>query len=477
MEESAASPADRLELVLEPPTAALAEALVRGRRRGDALGAGTGAEGGARLLAVGPGNELVWQAPAAGKPPLAERARRLWAQTGDFSKFRADLLRARTQHPLESPESGPQADSAPPGVENLNAPASGQEESDAADAEEEEEEEEEEGGDAAVPDQSVPELEPLPGLMTIEEMRGLKERMMTQLTAAQHAAYFSHMLVSLLVLGAKEKEKEARAGSGPAARAVLPGSVDPADRSSRAVSAAPSATGSATEGPPPAEWGLEPTALGVSRLQLRDDPLEAVPPEEDADADVAEQDTDRPPDQVGALVSDYEVARAAARKLAFRRQGMRAAVDILRHGAGRLASAVGVVPEPSWVPPDPVQAPADAQAAAGPEGVQEEAHQTAVMRATKHNTLVGHSETLRWEALRRLRQSGSGWPIKPGKPVEDELRRTEGLLLQGLPHYNKHEEARDFWIGYGVPEGTCIFARCASSFDSVGYIHTLARRD
>lgn len=381
-----------------------------------------------RLLGVGAGGELLWQARAGAKPLLSERARKLWAQTGDFSRFNPEVVRRRVAQAQAQEQAQAQAQE-----EDPTQPPTSEEPQDEGFVEPEADTGAEQEQQEAQNQEATSSTNATNDLMTVDDMRGLKEEMLAHLTAAGHAAFFSHMLVSLLVLGGKDSTKDKN-------------SKEDADRTARSGSAAPSTT--SLDAPQP-EWGLDPLAIGVSKLKLRDDPLALIPDEEGEEDEVE----DRAPPQVGALLSDYEVARASARNLGVRRQGMRNAVDILRQGAGRLAGAVGLPPEPAWLPERASEGDAaDAQADA------ETAQQAELERATLANISVGQAEALRWEAVLRLRTSGSGWSLRPGKPVEDELRRMEGLLVQGLPMYNKPDEARDIWIGYGVPEGTLILS-------------------
>lgn len=382
-----------------------------------------------RLLGVGAGGELLWQARAGAKQPLSERARKLWAQTGDFSRFNPEVLRRRVAQAQAQAQEQAQTQGDP--TQSTPQEPQDEEEEELADAgvDVEAETEQQAQQDAQNPEATSSTIA-IDGLMTVDDMRGFKEEMLAHLTAAGHAAFFSHMLVSLLVLGGKDSTKD-----------KYPPKED-ADRTARSDSAAPS-TASLDAAQP--EWGLDPLAIGVSKLKLRDDPL-ALIPDEEGEEDEAE---DRVPPQVGALLSDYEVARASAQNLGVRRQGMLNVVDILRQGAGRLAGVIGLPPEPAWLPERKLKGDTS-----GAQAVAETAQQIELARAMQQNISVGQAEALRWEAIRRLRTSGSGWSLRPGKPVEDELRRTEGLLVQGLPMYNKPDEARDICIGYGVPEGT-----------------------
>ncbi len=409
-----------LALSLEPPTnrGAASRPVHPAADNGDAAGTHAGQEDlqyRRKLLEVGVGGEFIYENEQQVESPLSVRLLKLWRERGDFSKFSTKALQADP-----SEESG-QKQAADKEVDFHIDEQDGTEDEEAGETYQQ---------DAAQTAKArgktkAQEERALSGQnMTVQEMIQLKEGMLQQLTAAQHAIYFSNMLVSLLISSAKPpptlaSSVAAGAGSLPGSRA---GSPD------RPAAPASSAGAGGTQAPGEEQgWGVDPHIMGLTKIALSEDPAEAN-----------EQDFDEryPPSKVNPLKTPYELARERANALAAKRDGLQDAIDILRNGALQIRQAIGALDVHD-----------DEEVA-----MEEDAPAPSTAPSDAGHLRLAAAERIRQEGLRRIKASGSVWSLQPGRPTEDALRERPGLLLQGLPNPNRKEAARDAWIGWGIPE-------------------------
>jgi Subunit 17 of Mediator complex len=367
----------------------------------------------AKLQEVGIGGEWIYESELQAQPPLSTRLLKLWSERGDFSRFSSKSLK----------------------VQQDDAQAEGEEKADKVDFHIDEGANDEDDAHSAGEDepgrsasraqgQDLAEEEAHePNMMTVEEMIDLKEAMLQQLTAAQHSVHFSDMLVSLLIAGAKPAIPTSATGllsSAASATGANSRAGSPELTAGKAGSSAGGAGGTQGAGDESSQapWGgLDPHVLGVSKIALQDDPVE--------DVDEGEK---YPPARVNALKSRHELARERALALGSKRDGMYEAIDILRNGAMQIRQALGV-----GLGEGDDEAADDAQAEAS-------------------SNKIALAEKIRYEGFRRIKAGGGAWGLKGGRPIEEEIRRKEGLLVQGMPNPSKQEEARDAWIGWGPPE-------------------------
>ena len=413
-----------------------------------------------KLVAIGVRGEHIYQDEAQVLAPLSNKLVKLWAERGDFSRFRSDDLTVSKGSSTSRGQDGEEVV-----IKEDSAQDSDDDEDDATAATLE-------PSHAPNPSNTISALQDSnnsssaaarsqqqqhEGMLTISEMIMLKEQMLEQLNSAQHAAHFSTMLLAMLLSSAKPPPTTAAtpAGAGgagsllaaaAAARAASPapgGGADGASSAGGGAGHAASVAGGADD--LLSSWGLDPLVVNVSKLSLQQDPSSAFASSSSGfeptrsttgtggatgEKNKEIQHEEYPPAKVSVLKSRYELARDRAQALGAKREGIRSTMEILRAGAKQMQRAIG----------EDFAAGADQEQGEGDE--------------PKAMTRQALAEKIRWEGLRRLRSSGSAWGVRGGKPIEAEWRATEGLLVQGLPpNFGKEgEEARDAWIGWGVPE-------------------------
>ncbi|KDN51314.1 hypothetical protein K437DRAFT_55569 [Tilletiaria anomala UBC 951] len=376
-----------------------------------------------RLLEVGVTGELIFESAQQADPPLSTKLQKLWAERGDFSKFSTKALTIKDSEDADQDGEG-DGTIAVLGIDDEDddghsegkvAGASGQQ-----------------TGNTSVSQQQSSNIHSS-AMISIPEMIALKERMLAQLTAAQHAVHFSNMLLSLLIAGAK-----------PAAAPTFGTALKTASRAGSpelGAGKAGSSTGGGgagvggTQAAEDGGWGIDPSVIGLTRIALKEDPSESPAYLGDTANSARGDGQGLSAAQVNALKSEAEIAHERALALGMQRDGITSAIAILRRGAEQIRSAVGASASPSE---------------SGAEAAQP---QSPSRRAL--------AERIRWEGLKRLKSGtsteaglsgGGAWGVRGGKPIEMEMRRKSGLLVQGMPNVNKAEEARDAWIGWGVPE-------------------------
>lgn len=353
-------------------------------------------------------------------PPLSVRLRKLWAERGDFSRFKASSLLTSEGEDFNEES---QADDW-----NLGANFDGL--ADVFDSTESKE-----GEDDNVKSEAG-ETETKKQVMSIQDMLELRSKMMEKLATAQNALYFSHALVSLLINSAKSDYSSA-SNPSVAARAGSPhsnsagGAAPGRDTTAASTSAVQRNTnalhvmGSAAN--LEAELGIEPNVFGASRLEAErkqveprgqivekgDDVDDRDEDEEDLEAEIKNQKKE---DRKMNDVEREERGRDLVDCLQGKKQGLGRAVDILRNGASAL------------------------------RGSQERNQQ----------------EKMRWQIL--LEAKRSGWNLTPDKPVRGTANNRRELLEDG--NRSRDAPARDAWIGYAIPEAHTSYKRRALAYVS-----------
>jgi hypothetical protein len=373
-------------------------------------------------------------------PPLSFRLRKLWAERGDFSRFKVSSLSTSSER--EGDAQDKDASGWDLGA-NLGSMINGEDGEGITD----------ESQEARLKKETVVRANVV---MSIQDMLELRRSMMEKLGTAQNALYFSHALVSLLINSSKADQAStsnpsaaARAGSptsnsaggAAAAKVDTAASVSAMQRNTNASHVMGSA--SSLE----AELGIEANVFGASRLEADRKEVEPrggdVGIEQDRDSDdedeVENLETElkrqRREDRKMSDMEREEKARELVDCYQSKRQGISRAAEILRGGASAL------------------------------RGSDERNAQ----------------EKMRWQVLSEAKRTG--WSLTPDKPVRGTASNKRELLEDG--NRRKDEPARDAWIGYAIPEANSIYQRKALAYfghdvvpssDSPGQILAFASR-
>lgn len=361
-------------------------------------------------------------------PPLSVRLRKLWAERGDFSRFKASTILAAAKGEDDDDEE----DSADAWNFGANLNGLVDDAFDTVEMERYEDKDEKDEVDETTCDEKK-------DVMSIQDMLELRSKMMEKLATAQNALYFSHALVSLLLNSAKadfssasNPSAVARAGSphSNSAGGVAPGRGDTTAASTSAVQRNTNALhvmGSAAN--LEAELGIESNVFGASRLEVerknveprgvdvgQEDDLDNVDDddeEEDLEVDFTRQKKE---DRKLNDVEREERGRDLVDCFQAKKQGIDRAVAILRSGASALRGS-------------------------GERNQQEK---------------------LRWQIL--LKAKRSGWNLTPDKPVRGTANSKRELLEDG--NRSRDEPARDAWIGYAIPEAHAPYRKGALAYVS-----------
>ncbi|UZJ55198.1 hypothetical protein CBS101457_004518 [Exobasidium rhododendri] len=362
-------------------------------------------------------------------PPLSVQLRKLWAERGDFSRFRASSLVAQDKvekGDLKSDDKNEWDLGA--NLQGLTEDGMKVEDGQATHLgaiEEKELEAKSEGKE----------------VMSIQDMLQLRSKMMERLAAAQNALYFSHALVSLLINSTKADQTSssnpsaARAGSpistsaGGAARGEYAASTSAIQRNANALHVMGSATNLE------AELGIEAHVFGASRLEAErksveqrggDDEEEEEEDDKNGDGDEDDDDEEenlerearakRKEDARLSATEREEVARSLVDCYQGKKLGLVCAADILRRGA----------------------------------------------RALRGNEERNKREERRWELLSQSKRTG--WGLIQDKPTRGASKRKKQLLDDG--NRKRDEPSRDAWIGYAVPEALFTYKRRALAYFS-----------
>lgn len=342
-------------------------------------------------------------------PPLSLRLRKLWAEKGDFSRFKVASL---------STSSGSKGDDQ---ERNVNSWDLGASLCSLADAEEGEPPGK--TGESKGDTLNKETAERGKVVMSIQDMLDLRRSMMVKLGTAQNALYFSHALVSLLINSYRADHASASNPSA-AARAGSPTSNSAGGAAAVKVDTAASVSamqrhtntshvmGSAAN--LEAELGIDVNVFGASRLEAERKEVEPrggnVVMEEDGDSDDDDEFENLEAEvkrqkRVYRKMSDTE-REERARELVdcyqSKRQGINRAAEILRRGASAL-------------------------------------------RGSKERN---EQERLRWQVLSEAKKTG--WTLTPDKPVRGTASNKRELLED--VNRRKDEPARDAWVGYAIPE-------------------------
>lgn len=354
---------------------------------------------------------------------MSARLQKLWAERGDFSRFRAsELASKRGRSETDGHE---EHDAAP--SEDLGANLEGLMQEEGESGVKDEQQEGKEVGEKADVKRG--------DIMSIEDMRRLRTQMLEKLGVAQNSLYFSHALVSLLVNTTKPGAEAPSSALHSATRAGSTASGAAATAQARA--GATSASGmqrsamGATQGTMgssstlEAELGIEAHVFGASRIEAQRRDMERPGGEEEEDeeeeeADEDEEDAEKEAQRIAkqdAKLLDDEVddhAKDLVERYEGKLQGVRAAVSILRKGA-------------TTIHPD--------------------------------NEGAGRDK-VRWQALMHAKRAG--WSLTPDKPIRGTAAKKRELLDDFSKR--KDEPARDAWIGFAVPESSSFYRRMALAY-------------
>lgn len=375
--------------------------------------------------------------------PLSARLEKLWAERGDFSRFRPSELTQDTTSNDKKPK-GDEQDSVPAqnfsntqndfganleGTTAIDASSAGPVASPTA------------GEGKQSDDNTI--LHARTDVMSIEDMRQLRTQMLEKLGVAQTSLYFAHALVSLLVNSTKASvgPGERASGSGAGTRYDSPalGANRAAAQTSSTSAMHRSGGGQQSQtlgsaGSLEAELGIEQQVFGASRIETmqrdmerpqednnEDEPTEAAnEEEEEAEAmESLEKDLRQQVRSDDRLLDDEveERAREVVDCYEGKRDGIRSAINILQHGALTLQ-------------PDQSSAKRD---------------------------------RIRWQGLTQAKQAG--WGLTPGKAIRGTAGKRRELLDEGM-YRRKEDPSRDAWVGFAIPEAGLAYRRRALAYFS-----------